>query len=145
MTIQLQRFLIFPLLGLLTIGCSKGPSLAPVSGTVTLNGKAVDGVRVTFEPIIGESDVTDEEFYTSFGITDEDGHYEMKTEVQDKLKEGAVIGGVTVRFVCTKRQSFMNKGLEDSRAIYDLPKSARDKSMTYTVDKSGSTEADFDL
>jgi hypothetical protein len=39
----------------------------------------------------------------------------------------------------------MNKGLEDSRAAYDLPESARDKSMRYTVEPSGSAEANFDL
>jgi hypothetical protein len=39
----------------------------------------------------------------------------------------------------------MNQGLEDSRAVHDLPKSARDKSIRYTVKPSGSTEADFDL
>ena len=69
----------------------------------------------------------------------------MQTEVHDELRAGAVVGRSAVRFVCTKRENFMNKGLEDSRAVYDLPKSARDKSMTYTVEPSGSTEADFDL
>ncbi len=144
MTSQLQRVLILSLLCLFTVGCG-GPNLAPVSGTVTLDGKPVDGIRVTFEPIVGESDVTDEEYYTSFGITDDRGHYEMQTEVHDKLKTGAVVGKSAVRFLCTKRENFMNKGLEDSRAIHDLPESARDKSMKYTVEKSGSTEANFDL
>lgn len=144
MTRQLRRVLILPLLGLFTVGCG-GPSLAPVSGTVTLDGKPVDGIRVTFEPVVGESDVTDEEYYTSFGITDDQGHYEMQTEVQGKLETGAVVGNSAVRFLCTKRETFMNKGLADSRAVHDLPKSARDKSMRYTVEPSGSTEANFDL
>jgi hypothetical protein len=124
------------------VGCG-GPDLAPVSGTVTLNGEPVDGIRVVFEPIVGQSGVTDEEHYTSFGITDAAGNYEMQTYVGDKLKSGAVVGNSTVRFVCMKRESFMNKGLEDSRAVHDLPPTSRDKSMKYTVTESGSNEANF--
>lgn len=144
MTNRTHCALTLLLFGLFLIGCG-GPTLAPVSGTVTLDGKPVDGIRVTFEPIVGESDVTDEEYYTSFGITDEAGHYDMQTEVEDKLKTGAVVGRSAVRLVCMKRENFMNKGLEDSRAVHDLPKSARDKSITYTIEPSGSTEANFDL
>jgi len=144
MTSRRPRLWMVAALCLLAAGCG-GPDLAPVSGTVTLGGQPVDGIRVVFEPIVGESDVTDAEYYTSFGLTDEAGHYEMQTEVHDKLKTGAVVGNSAVRFVCTKRESFMNKGLEDSRAVHDLPASARDKSMRYTVESSGSTEANFDL
>ncbi len=144
MTTRLPRGASLLLLGLFLAGCG-GPTLAPVSGTVTLNGEPVDGIRVIFEPIVGQSDVTDREYYTSFGITDESGRYAMQTEVRDKLRSGAVVGGVAVRFVCIKRESFMNKGLADSRAVHDLPPSARDKSMRYTVESSGSREANFDL
>jgi hypothetical protein len=138
------RVLLFTLFGLLTVGCG-GPSLAPVSGTVTLGGHPVDGIRVIFEPIVGESGVTDAKYYTSFGITDAAGHYEMQTEVNDKLRPGAVVGTSVVRFVCTKRENFDNKGLEDSRAVHDLPETARDKSMRCTVESSGNTRANFDL
>ncbi len=119
--------------------------MAPVAGTVTLNGKPVDGIKVIFEPIVGESDVTDEEYYTSFGVTDEAGHFDLQTEVKNELRPGAVVGNSAVRLVCTKRVGYINRGLADSRALYDLPKSARDKSMKFTVETSGSTAANFDL
>lgn len=129
---------------LFTCGCG-GPSLAPVSGTVTLDGQPVDGVRVTFEPIVGEADVTDAEYYTSFGITDEQGRYEMQTEIDGQLQRGAVVGNSTVRLVCIKRVTYMNRGLEDSRAVHHLPASAQDKSIRYRVEKAGSADAHFNL
>jgi len=141
---RVRHGLSLALLSVLAIGCG-GPSMAPVSGTVTLDGNPVDGIRVTFEPIVGESAVTDEVYYTSFGVTNEAGRYDMQTEIDGKLVAGAVVGNSTVRFVCTKRENFMNKGLEDSRAVHALPPSARDKSIRYTIERSGSTEANFDL
>lgn len=144
MTTRLLSILTFALLAVTLGGCS-GSSLAPVSGTVTLDGKPVEGVRVIFEPIVGESDVTDLKYFTSFGITDERGRFAMQTEIGGKLKPGAVVGHSTVRFVCIKRASFMNKGLKDSRAVHDLPKSTRDKSMKYMIEASGSTAANFEL
>jgi hypothetical protein len=125
-------------------GCG-GPSLAPVSGTVTLDGKPVDGIRVTFEPILDKLELTGAKYYRSFGITDEQGRYTMQTEVDGRLRPGAVVGNATVRLVCTKRDAFMNKGLEDSRAVHDLPASAQDKSIRYTVERAGSAEAHFHL
>ena len=98
-----------------------------------------------FEPIVGESDVTDKEYYISFGITDEAGHFAMQTEMDSKLRTGAIVGNSTVRFVCVKRESFTNQGLEDSRAVHDLPNSARDKTIKYTIESSGSKAANFDL
>ena len=49
----------------------------------------------------------------------------MQTEVESELKVGAVEGKSAIRSVCIKRETFMNKGLEDSRAVHDLPASAR--------------------
>jgi len=144
MTTRRINILTYALLAVTLSGCG-GAKLAPVSGTVTLDGKPVDGVRVIFEPIVGESDVTDAEYHTSFGITNEQGQFAMQTQMGDTLKPGAVIGNSSVRFVCIKRANFMNKGLADSRAVHDLPALARDKTMRFTIKASGSTAANFDL
>ena len=146
MRIKQQLRLVLPLVCLLAVGCGKQLDLAPVSGTVTLDGEPVDGIRVTFEPVIGEVDgVTMDEYYTSFGITDENGHYEMKTEFQNELQPGALVGNHTVRLVCMKTESFMNQGLMDQRMVYDLPPRANDKSIKFTVPPEGTSEANFDL
>ncbi len=140
-----QRLAMFPLVCLLLIGCGTGPRLVPVSGTVTLDGEPVDQVRVVFEPVIGEADVTTDVYYSSFGITDDHGHFEMKTEVEGEVRPGALAGGHTVRFSSLKVETFMNKGVEDQRAVHQLPPETRDNSMRFTVPEGGTPEANFDL
>jgi hypothetical protein len=68
-------------------GCGKsGPELAAVSGRVTVDGKPMENVDVTFQP--------DEMRPASYGRTDASGHYELgyKRGVQ-----GALLGQHTVR------------------------------------------------
>lgn len=60
----------------LTLGCSGGsngnrPPTYPVSGTITLNGKPVDGATVTFEPMEGKG--------SAVGSTDAQGKYNLST------------------------------------------------------------------
>jgi hypothetical protein len=69
------------------VGCGKsGPELGPVSGRVTVDGKPMENVDVTFQP--------DEMRPASYGRTDASGHYELgyKRGVQ-----GALLGQHTVR------------------------------------------------
>jgi len=69
---------------LLTSGCGGGGgdvSYARVTGTVTLDGKAVEGATVTFTPK-GKGAI-------SMGLTDADGRFDLKTATG---KTGAVVG-----------------------------------------------------
>jgi len=67
-------------------GCfQRGPELAPVAGTVTLDGEPLAGAQVEFKPMKGNP---------SYGTTDERGRYELK---YTKDKTGAVVGGHVVR------------------------------------------------
>jgi len=76
-------------------GCdSKDYSLAPVSGTVTFEGKPVDKLRVSFNPQpIGENYATGP---FSRGKTGPDGKFTLETRYED---EGAVIGKHTLSFM----------------------------------------------
>jgi hypothetical protein len=75
-------------------GCSSGvpapPNLAPtvpVSGTVTLDGKALEGANVTFVP------ETKEGFKGAIGRSDASGKYELNTDVGGgKSSKGAIPG-----------------------------------------------------
>jgi len=68
-------------------GCGGGgPELAPVEGTVTLDGTPLPAATVVFQPQgLGSP---------SSGITDEEGHYELLYAVN---RQGAMIGRHTVR------------------------------------------------
>jgi hypothetical protein len=69
-------------LALAVAGCGRGPALAPVSGTVTMNGKPLARVRVEFWPEEGSP--------RSTGSTDEAGRFTLTTD--GTAKPGAVVG-----------------------------------------------------
>lgn len=71
------------LFAVLMCGCGSGsdrPELQPVEGTVTLDGKPVNGATVLFQPANGRP---------SKGVTDESGQYEL---IYRPGVEGAVLG-----------------------------------------------------
>lgn len=89
-TLLTACLLVFP-------GCSgKDYSVAPVSGTVTLDGNPVTKLKVLFspEPVDGNDSVGP---YSS-GKTDADGKFSLKTRYDER---GAVIGKHTVTFQFT--------------------------------------------
>ena len=68
-------------------GCQRGPtwSLNPVEGTVTKGGRPLANIRVVF---LADPDAGTQGPRAS-GITDETGHYELRTDTGDR---GAVVG-----------------------------------------------------
>ena len=85
----MNRRTVRPIFGLvlfgLLAGCSSGPNLTEVTGTLTINGKPLDNIRVEFLP--------DPEAKTngprSTGVTDAEGRFKMTCENQ---RSGAVVG-----------------------------------------------------
>jgi hypothetical protein len=70
----------------LLVGCSPGPQVGPVSGTVTYRGEPLAGIKVTFDPVAGGR--------SSTGLTGPDGRYELK---YTRDRNGALVGGHEVR------------------------------------------------
>jgi hypothetical protein len=82
--------LVSVVLVLLLAGCGGGPyKLAPVSGTVTLDGKALPNAIVTFVPAGGAAGDKDP-LPSSVGTTDENGHYSLVL-TRDINSKGAVV------------------------------------------------------
>lgn len=125
-------------MSLLIVGCGGNEKLAPVSGVVTLNGDPVEGATVTFTPV----GTTDKEAPTSFGVTDEEGRYTLKTGAGDA---GAFIGKNRVSIV---KQKGGKDDADDSQLEFESeipPEYNENTTLQFEVPKEGSTEADFKL
>ena len=73
-----MRFFTLALILCLSLGCSDTPeSLYPVSGTVTIGGKPLNGGTVQFEMI--EKGEKSGEVFTAAGEIDANGDYELST------------------------------------------------------------------
>jgi hypothetical protein len=132
------------LVGLLTLasvaGCGgSNLTVAPVSGTVTLNGQPLPNAFIMFEPI--ESGGTNTP--TSNGRTDDKGHYVLSIPVTND--KGAVLGKHTVRILAAK----IDKAPDDdsiSKVEEPVPAKYNAKSeLTFEVKAGGSDKADFAL
>jgi hypothetical protein len=75
----------------IALGCSRGPQMHSVSGTVTMDGKPLDGASVVFNPVT-------EDGLLAAGKTNADGMYELRTQEQ----AGAVAGSYKVTVLLTK-------------------------------------------
>jgi hypothetical protein len=62
-------------------GCNRGPALAPVEGTVRMNGRPLANVQVEFWPEASGA--------RSTGLTDKDGRYQL---TYDGKQAGAAVG-----------------------------------------------------
>jgi len=124
---------------LLVAGCSQsGPAVAPVSGRVTLDGKALPGVSVTFQPSgQGTTPGTG-----SFGRTDADGRYTLQLiSPNGKASKGAVVGKHTVTFAAASTEgSDAGPGLAEN----PIPPKYQ-KGIPFEVPPGGTDKADFAL
>jgi hypothetical protein len=77
----------FALMLLVTLaGCNGGPSVNEVTGKVTLDGTAIEGATVTFQPIAGGTGKP------AVGTTDANGQYKVTDMTSTKIGGGAVAG-----------------------------------------------------
>jgi len=80
-------------IALLVTGCSRGlkrPIVHPVKGRVTLEGKPLEGVGVSFSPVVKDQGVT------AFGKTLADGSYTLTSTRGGTLGAGAMAGEYAV-------------------------------------------------
>ena len=101
------RFGCFLLLACLIAftGCSDGPKIVEVEGSVKVNGEPTSGIQVEFWPIASGP--------RSIGVTDEHGRYSLTTD--DGKKKGAVVGQhkVILRDVGILGDKFLGRAGED--------------------------------
>ncbi|MGQ9576856.1 MAG: hypothetical protein ACUVUC_16255 [Thermoguttaceae bacterium] len=122
-------------------GCGKaGYKLAPVSGRVTLDGKPLANIHITFQPVaVGENLFPGP---GSFGRTDSDGRFVLN--VADKPpRPGAVVGKHRVTLAPVGEAS----GEDDEvvKVPNPIPAKYREKPLEFEVPAGGTDKADFDL
>ncbi len=133
-------------LACLTIGCGGSgitePDVAPVSGTVTVDGKPGVDLEVVFEPqvAVGASDAKSVGG-SSTARTDAAGKYELKYKGADT--KGAVVGNHIVRINSVSGGG--PAGGEAASAVVELPaKYNAESTLTFEVKKGPNTK-DFEL
>lgn len=136
-----KSLVVVLLIGMLS-GCDGKKQVAPVSGTVTLDGKPLVGTLVTFQPI-GSGKVDDEVGEGSFAKTDENGKFTLKfTGPGDRL--GAVVGNHRVMIAMPSTDP--GSDLIKKPAAKKIPvRYNTDSQLTFEVGKQGTDAANFDL
>ena len=123
-----------------TTGCpEKTFPVAPVSGTITINGKPVEGANIKFQPTSkSNSGVAGG---GSYARTDAEGKFTMQLILQDG--EGAVVGEHRV-YITTGAPA---EGQSDAPRIVGerVPMEWRDGHHTFEVPEGGTTTADFKI
>src|SRR5262245_15070470 len=72
---------------ILFCGCGSEGNVAPVSGVITLNGKPMADIAVTFQPVADGKNVTGS---SAFGVTGSNGRYTLK--LYGTETRGATVG-----------------------------------------------------
>lgn len=125
-------------------GCSssKEYEVAPVSGTVTLDGAPAANVEVAFQPIGGAENPTPGP--GSLAIADDQGRFTLRT-IRDE--DGAVVGNHRV-LITTPRPARESANDSDVGPAFKELIPAKyniDTTLTFEVPADGTTEANFEL
>ena len=114
-------------------GCfRRGPELAPVTGTVTLDGEPLAGAQVEFKPMRGNP---------SYGTTDQLGRYDLK---YTKDKSGGVVGSHVVR-ITTQTTAVDPETGSEIQVPQRVPERYNDRSQLIRDVKPGENQIRFAL
>lgn len=134
----------FALAGLAIAGCGgKGYATAPVSGTVTVDGKATPGIAVSFQPIT--SDKNKEPGPGSAGLTDATGRYKLEIIAPTGKKPGAVVGKHRVTLVTGSAERAPDDDTARPAPKPVVPLRELGKTREFDVPAGGTDKADFAL
>jgi hypothetical protein len=127
----------------LLCGCGSDGKVAPVSGVVTLNGKPIADIAVTFQPLA--SDGKNVAGPTAFGVTGPDGRYTVK--LYGTETKGATVGKNQVRFCGYAAPTDMtDEALAKAKPKVNIPTRYWNESkIEFEVPPKGTSSADFQL
>jgi hypothetical protein len=125
------------------VGCGGGsdftPTLAPVTGTITVDGAPAEGLTVTFEPQIDNANSKQKSIVgkSSVGTTDATGKYELSYSGGGK---GAIVGKHLVRVASVESQ-----GADAPPAKFKIPATYNEQSGRIEDVKEGPNTFDLDI
>src|SRR5207237_6583689 len=134
------RLVILVLFVLGLVGCG-GSNVAPVSGRVTLDGKALPHATVVFQPDSKEKNPGP----GSTGTTDENGNYSL--QLMTGNTKGAVVGKHKVSITAYEGGGEAPSSAPDSvfrKALVPAEYNSN-TTLSFEVPSGGSTTANFDL
>ncbi|MDR1270847.1 MAG: hypothetical protein LBK82_15135 [Planctomycetaceae bacterium] len=127
---------------LLLCGCGTKLPIVPVSGTVTLDGKPLEGFQVFFQPV---HEKTSETMLTSSGLTDARGKFLLKT-VEENPRNGASVGEYRVLIGWVDPNSMALGDSESQRQPpAKIPEKIQTDGIIFTVPPNGIQTANFHL
>jgi hypothetical protein len=127
---------------LLLAGCGGSEfAIAPVSGTVTQDGKPLADVVVTFQPIAETR--AGSAGPGSFGVTDDQGRFTLT--VAGSRQSGAVVGLHRVMFSAKARERDSSDDTVDRSSPTLFPPGYPSDSIEFEVPSQGTKEANFSL
>jgi hypothetical protein len=123
-------------------GCS-GSKIAPVSGRVTLDGKPLAGVHVSFQPIAKAGDINPGG--GSYAVTDAEGQFRLL--LVEGEQPGAVIGKHRVEITARSEPIPANVDLarKPTPKVFVPAKYSRNSELTFEVPPGGTKDANFEL
>jgi hypothetical protein len=134
-------------------GCGDSLPVAPVSGTITLDGQPLAGASITTQPVATNSPNPGP---GSFGQTDDQGRFEL--ELVKPARKGAIIGDHRVMISKAGTVSSEPEQSATGEPVWsDDPRGNRqptggnwparftDGSLQLTVPREGTDQANFDL
>lgn len=126
----------------LAAGCNDQTyDLAPVSGTVTLDGEPLTTGVVQFQPVGGEGQNPGP---GSAGLLDAEGRFELQTQTSPR-ENGAVVGTHLVRIYSRNPES-PTSDVDTQPSVELVPQKYNFRTeLTFDVPAEGKDDADFSL
>ncbi len=134
-------FVLVALFFVFLCGCDTGPPFAVVKGRVTVGGKPLDNVRVTFSPLPkGEA----EHWQSSSAVTGADGTFVLLYD-GNPAREGAVVGEHKVIVYDPQLEEDIARGRAPVFRLHEQYRHMGKTPLTRTVEENKINEFDLRL
>jgi hypothetical protein len=127
--------------GAMSAGCSSS-NIAPVAGRVTLDGKPLAGVHVSFQPIAKAGEMNPGS--GSYAMTDSEGQFKLL--LVEGEQPGAIVGKHRVEITARSEiPANIDVAKRPPPKVFVPAKYSRNSELTFEVPLGGTAAANFEL